>query len=125
MSTRKFSRVPFRVSATVMYAGRRFHGNVENLSMNGMLLVTDERIPEGELAEILIVLTGTSPELSLGFEARVTRNSESGIAFSFERIDLESYTHLKNIIAYNSDDAEKVMEEIHHSIDEKFAAEEK
>jgi len=34
---------------------------------------------------------------------------------------LDSWTHLKNIIAYNIDDAEKVMEEIGHSIDEKFA----
>jgi len=38
-------------------------------------------------------------------------------------MDLDSYMHLKNIIAYNSDDAEKVMDEIGHSIDEKFASE--
>jgi hypothetical protein len=30
--------------------------------------------------------------------------------------------HLKNIISYNIDDAEKVMEEIGHSIDEKFSS---
>jgi hypothetical protein len=38
-------------------------------------------------------------------------------------MDLDSYTHLKNIVAYNIDDAEKVIEEIHLSIDEKLAAE--
>lgn len=123
MSTRQFSRVPFRVFATVKSGDRQFQGNVENLSMNGMMLVTDERLPEGDPVDILMVLTGTSPELSLGFEGRVSRSCENGIAFHFEKIDLESYTHLRNIIAFNSDDAEKVMEEIYHSIDEKFAGE--
>lgn len=122
-STRKFSRVPFRVNATVKTADRQFYGNVENLSMNGMLLVTEERLPEGEPAEITIVLSGTSPELFVGFSGRVSREAQNGIAFSFEKIDLDSYTHLKNIIAYNSEDAEKAMEEIYHSIDEKFTGE--
>jgi hypothetical protein len=33
--------------------------------------------------------------------------------------------HLKNIVAYNIDNAEKVMEEIGHSIDEKYISENK
>jgi hypothetical protein len=123
MSTRQFSRVPFRVVATVKSADRQFQANVENLSMSGMMLVTEERLPEGEPVDILIVLTGTSPELSLGFEGSVSRACENGVAFRFDKIDLDSYTHLKNIISYNSNDAEKVMEEIYHSIDERFSSE--
>jgi hypothetical protein len=122
-NTRRFSRVPFRVNATVKTADRQFYGNVENLSMNGMFLYTVERLPEGEPVEITIVLSGTSPELFVGFTGRVSREAENGIGFSFEKIDLDSYTHLKNIIAYNCEDAEKVMEEIYHSIDEKFTEE--
>ena len=123
-NTRRFSRVPFRVNATVKTADRQFYGNVENLSMNGMFLFTAERLPEGEPVEITIVLSGTSPELFVGFTGKVSREAENGIAFTFEKIDLDSYTHLKNIIAYNSEDAEKVMEEIYHSIDEKLTGEE-
>ena len=52
-----------------------------------------------------------------------TRTADDGVGFTFEKMDLDSYMHLKNIIAYNIDDAEKVMEEISHSIDEKFASE--
>ncbi|MDR3579177.1 MAG: PilZ domain-containing protein [Oryzomonas sp.] len=122
-NTRKFSRVPFRVNATIKTADRQFYGNVENLSMSGMFLCTAERLPEGEPVEITIVLSGTSPELFVGFTGRVSRETENGIAFSFEKIDLDSYTHLKNIIAYNSEDAEQVMEEIYHSIDEKLTEE--
>lgn len=122
MSTRKFSRVPFRVNATIRTADRQFTGSVENLSMNGMFLITGERLTLGELVEISIILTGSNPEIAISFNGRVCREIENGLGFSFEKIDLDSYTHLKNIISYNSDDAEKVMEEIYHSIDEKLAA---
>lgn len=122
MSTRQFSRVPFRMAATIRTAERQFQGNVENLSMKGMFLVTEERLPLGETVDIAIILTGTSPEISIEFGGKVCRSSDDGLGFTFEKIDLDSYTHLKNIIAYNIDDAEKVMEEIYQSIDEKLAA---
>jgi hypothetical protein len=123
MSTRRFSRVQFNVGATIKSAARQFHGAVENLSMTGMFLVTNEPITEGEPVNITIILTGTLPEIAVNFTGIVSRITEGGIGFTFEKMDLDSYTHLKNIIAYNSDDAEKIMEEISHSIDEKLAAE--
>jgi hypothetical protein len=123
MSTRKFSRVKFRVDATVKIAERQFQGAVENLSMTGMFLVTSEKLAEGECGEITIVLTGTLPEIAVNFNGIVNRITENGVGFAFEKMDLDSYMHLKNIIAYNIDDAEKVMEEISHSIDEKYASE--
>jgi len=121
MSTRRFSRVHFNVEATIRTADRLFQGVVENLSMTGMFLVTSERLPVGEAVEITIVLTGSSPEIAVSFNGKTSRIVENGMGFVFEKIDLDSYMHLKNIVAYNIDDAEKVMEEICHSIDEKLA----
>lgn len=123
MSTRKFSRVKFCVDATVKTGDRQFNGGVENLSMSGMFLVTEERLPMDDSADITIGLTGTSPQISVNFTGRVSRIDENGMAFTFQKIDLDSYTHLKNIIAYNIEDSEKVMEEIYTSIDEKVASE--
>lgn len=121
MSTRRFSRVHFNVEASIKTADRTFQGVVENLSMTGMFLVTSERLPLGEAVEITIVLTGSSPEITVSFNGKTSRIVENGMGFVFEKIDLDSYMHLKNIVAYNIDDAEKVMEEICHSIDEKLA----
>lgn len=123
MSTRKFSRVPFRIDATIKAADRQFQGEVENLSMSGMSLVTDEKLSLGETVDITITLTGTSPEICVNFDGSVSRTTDQGLAFSFNKIDLDSYMHLKNIVSYNIDDAEKVMEEICHSIDAKIASE--
>jgi hypothetical protein len=123
MSTRKFSRVNFKVDATIKTAERQFHGDVKDLSMSGMFMLTGERLQQGDPVNITIVLTGTSPEIDVNFSGIVSRVDENGIGFTFKKMDLDSYTHLKNIVAYNIDDAEKVIEEIHLSIDEKLAAE--
>ena len=121
MKTRKFSRVQFHVGATIRIADRQFQGAVENLSMTGMFLVTSEPLVEGDLVDITIALSGNIPEITVNFNGVVTRITEVGAGFTFDKMDLDSYTHLKNIITYNSDDAEKVMEEIGHAIDEKLA----
>lgn len=122
MSTRKFSRVPFHVTATVTAGGRSFQGKVSDLSMNGMFLETPERLPEGEAVDLMITLEGTEPEITVSFQGRVSRTTESGIGFHFEKIDLDSYTHLRNIIAYNMADAEKVMDEIFTDIEDKISS---
>ncbi len=84
--------------------------------MTGMFLVTNEQLPDGETADITIVL-GALPGVAVNFTAVVTRIAENGVGFTFEKMALDSYMHLKNIIAYNIDDAEKVMEEISHCND--------
>ncbi|MFZ2949998.1 MAG: PilZ domain-containing protein [Desulfuromonadaceae bacterium] len=123
MSTRKFSRVRFNVGATIGSAGRQFPGAVENLSMAGMFVVTAAQFVEGDAVDITIVLADTLPEIAMHSSGIVTRITGDGIGIAFEKMDLDSYMHLKNIVAYNSDDAEKIMEEVSHSIDEKFASE--
>jgi len=122
MSMRKFSRVPFHVVATIAAGSRSFQGAVTNLSMNGMFMETAERLAEGETVDIVITLSGTDPEVRVGFSGRVSRLTENGIAFHFEKVDLDSYTHLKNIIAYNMADPDKVMEEIYCNIEEKISS---
>ena len=122
MSTRKFSRVPFHVTATATVGGRSFQGKISNLSMNGLFLETAERMADDEVADLLITLEGSEPEIAVAFTGRVCRLTDDGIGFRFERIDLDSYTHLRNIIAYNIADAEKVMDEIFSDIEEKISS---
>ena len=122
MSMRKFSRVPFHVVATIGAGSRSFQGAVANLSMNGLFVETAEQLPEGVVVEIVITLAGSDPEIRVAFSGRVARLTEAGIGFHFEKIDLDSYTHLKNIIAYNMADPDKVMEEIYSNIEERLSS---
>jgi hypothetical protein len=118
-----FSRVKFRIAATVTAAGSSISSEVEDLSMNGMFMVTAEQLQLGEPVDITIILSETSPDIHICISGKVSRIAENGIGFTFERLDIDSYTHLKNILSYNIDDADRIIDEIHHAITEKIAAE--
>jgi hypothetical protein len=108
---RKFSRVEFKIVATVKHGQRQFVGAVNNLSLSGIFLVTDQRIPIGEIVAILIALDD-QPENSVEMTGKVARVTEGGIAFNFDKIDYDSFIHLKNLVALNSGDEGKIQDEM-------------
>ena len=120
MNKRKFSRVNFKVSASIRVGDQTFYGVVENLSMNGMLLITDASFPVGQSVETTIFLEGSDPAILVCCNGRVSRTQENSLGITFEKIELDSYTHLRNVISYNIKDTGKVTEEIHNFIDEKL-----
>ncbi len=116
MEKRKHRRVTFRTEATVKCGEVKISGTVDNLSMKGMFLNTTERLAgEGPL-DISIVLSGSSTVLSLSLKGKVVRQTDSGSAIEFSEMDLDSFTHLRNVVAYNCDDADEISEEYFRSI---------
>jgi len=111
LEKRNFSRVDFRIVATVKHGARQFVGAVSNLSLGGVFLVTDQRLPIGEVAEILIALDD-QPENSVTMTGRVARAAPEGIAINFEKMDSDSYIHLKNLVALNSGDEGRIQDEM-------------
>lgn len=116
MERRKNRRVPFQVIATAQTEQISIKGMVDNLSMKGMFLTTKEILSDGSPLEISIILSGSSSFLSIKLKGRVVRQTEAGIAIEFQEMDLDSFTHLRNIIAQNSDDADAAYEEYCRSI---------
>jgi len=110
-NARKFSRVLFNVEATVKFDTRQFVGKVENLSLRGMFLTTNEKLAIGDDVEITIELND-HPENHVVINGRAIRIIEDGIAFIFDLVDFESYNHLKRIVELNSNDASKIEQEI-------------
>jgi Tfp pilus assembly protein PilZ len=108
---RKFSRVLFHIEATVKFGLQQFVGKIENLSIRGMFLSSDGKLAIGDEVEIAIALND-QPENKLLIDGKVVRVTEHGLALSFDRIDSDSYSHLKRIIEFNTDDADRVDEEI-------------
>jgi Tfp pilus assembly protein PilZ len=116
ISNRKFSRVDFRIVATVKQGAKQFAGEVKNLSLQGMFLATDQTLQVGDTAVVSVALDD-QPENEVLVDVKVTRATEGGIAFSFDKIDSDSYIHLKNLVALNSGDDRKIQEEIDSSLD--------
>ncbi len=105
------TRVAFHATVDLDFAGRKFSGcETENLSTKGVLVlgITDRAL--GDSCDIALHLSGTSHDISLTMLGEVVRLEDNGIGIRFTEIDLDSYTHLRNIIYYNSADPDSLEE---------------
>ena len=84
-------------------------GNIVDLSLNGVFISTNEDVLIGEKCKVNIVLTGTVDGISLNMSGRVIRRKETGVAVVFDSMDVDTFTHLKNIVRYNSDNPDEVF----------------
>lgn len=111
MEKRDFTRVGFRAGAVVMWRGKSFKVDVLNVSLRGMLAKGLEEVGVGEQVEVTIYLSGITPEVPVQVKGVVARADATGTGIRFERMDTESFIHLRNIVAHNLGDEEKVMDE--------------
>lgn len=108
---RKFSRVPFAIGTFFTYRGQSYQGEVHDLSLKGMFVKTTAPVDADEALLFTIRLTGEISEPALHLHGAVVRKSEDGLGIRFDPIDLESFIHLKNIVLYNSQNADQVEAE--------------
>jgi hypothetical protein len=112
MEKRNFSRITFNVGTVIKWQDKSLKGEVENLSLQGMLARITDPIPTGEEVEITIYLTGVSPQIPINLQGEVIRSSEEGLALKFIKMNTDSFIHLRNIMAHNTGDSGKVMDEL-------------
>lgn len=108
---RKNSRVPFEATADVELNDARINGcETRDLSIKGVFVVGIPARKTGEECRLKIHLTGT--DVMIEATAEVLRATPEGVGLHFTKIDLESYTLLKNILYYNLGDPERIDQEI-------------
>ena len=116
MEKRKHKRVPFQAEAVVRDRDLTVSGKIENLSMKGLFLkAAAADVGTGPL-EVTILLSGSSSKLSIELTGKVVRKTENGMALQFLEMDLDSFIHLKNVVLYNSEDADAILDEYHQSL---------
>jgi hypothetical protein len=111
MERRSFTRVLFRTEAVIEYDDKSVRSSIENMSLKGMFLKTMEDLPVNQLLDMKILLSGSSSELSIRLKGKIIRREVDGLAVQFDGMDLDSFIHLKNVIAYNAESEEKIMNE--------------
>ncbi len=110
---RKFTRVPFKTRAMLKTEQESIEGEVENISLQGMLLKTDQTIDTGKTVDVMIALTGSTSNLSFLVTGKVVRVQDHGIGIQFDldKIPFDSLTHLRYMVSYNLGDFDIVMNE--------------
>jgi hypothetical protein len=111
MEKRHFSRVDYHIHAVISCDGEIIQADVENLSLKGMLVRSERMLPVGKQAGITIVLANSTPPVEIHLNGLVVRAQEGELGFTFDRIELDSFVHLRNIVSICTGDADSVMDE--------------
>jgi hypothetical protein len=111
MERRQKLRVGFKTQIALKIEGSeiRVTGSSKDLSLTGIFIHTKEQVREGMKCQVGVTLSGMDQPLDLSMEGAIVRSDPAGLAVAFESMDLDTYTHLKNIIRYNTD----VPDEVH------------
>lgn len=109
---RRNTRVVFQTTVDLKFPDQEFMDcETRDLSVRGTA-VLDVKGPElGDQCEVSLHLSGMTSDLCLAMKGEVVRTEEDSIALHFFEIDLDSFFHLRNIVYYNTEDADKVEEE--------------
>lgn len=109
---REFTRVPISFKLRWAPKGEPLkEGVIKDLSMKGMLVVTEERPAVGTPCEAVITLVEGEAEIRVS--GIVAALHPMGIGMEFSTIDgLESYMHLRNLVLFNTGDVERAEAEM-------------
>jgi hypothetical protein len=108
---RNFSRVDFKVSALLQSEGVAIKGEVKDVSLHGLYLETDQQLPIGSPVEITIYLSAATDPIVIVVSGTVARIMSGGLGCSFDKMDVDSFAHLRSVISYQGGDESKVMAE--------------
>ncbi len=103
---RKHDRVGFQTKIQILFEADEtainFSGHSRDLSLKGMLINSKNMFPCGAKCTIKIYLTGGIDKIELQMKGTIIRSGDNGTGISFDSMDLDTYSHLKNIVHYNS-----------------------
>jgi hypothetical protein len=111
MEKRSFARIPFKTKAIVRHKDSTVIGIVENLSLAGIFLKTPEKLALKRVVKIELLFTGTSSEISILLDGKISRHENIGMGIEFKNMDIDAFYHLRNLISYNTHQMEKLREE--------------
>jgi hypothetical protein len=111
MEKRNFDRIHFQTKAIVRSKDTTVIGIVENLSLDGIFLKTPEKLVLNRIVKIELLFTGTSSQLSILLDGKIMRHENIGMAIQFKNVDMDAFFHLKNLIAYNTNQVGKLKDE--------------
>jgi PilZ domain len=108
---RRFIRVPFKSETILKSKDAQIEGTINNLSLGGAFINTQEKIEQYTEVEIEFILHDPPPAVNVILSAKVVRLTPEGIAIQFTGMSMEVYERLRDIIADIHGDKKKVVAE--------------
>lgn len=105
---RRHSRVGFSTAIEILIQADgkevRLAGSSKDLSLKGIFAGAEEKFSPGTKCMVNVFLTGGIDKIELQMKGTVVRRTDNGMGIIFDSMDVDTYSHLKNIVYYNSSD---------------------
>ena len=108
MKNRHFTRVDYLIGVSIKYDNNVVICNTANLSLGGMLLKTDNKVPLNTPVNVTVYHANNA---SIKFSARVVRKEANGVGVQIDNLNADAFSQLRDIVSENSNDPEQVMQE--------------
>ena len=109
-NTREFIRSNISIAARLTPADAPFFDvHVIDLSLNGILMKTENRLAVGSKCSVVMLIGHYMHELPISAEGIVVRAHDGMIALCFDAVGIESSEELQNMILFHSDDPEQCL----------------
>jgi hypothetical protein len=106
---RRRSRVCAQFDAYVYIDGEKIPVSTQNLSLKGALFCPEPRLSSGRDCTVVFAL---AKDIKVRLKAVVIRSNEEGVAIDFESMDESAFFHLRNMVRYSSQDADRIDDEL-------------
>lgn len=113
MNGRDFTRIDISEWGTITYNNETFGGQVENISLRGLFIQTNKKLPLHEPVEVSV---HHSLDKSLDFDATVVRLDDSGLGLLIDKMDVDSLVYLKKLLVEHSGNEEMALNEVKKKI---------
>lgn len=110
---RGFIRVPFKTEVEIEVDTHVIKSDAQiNVSMSGLYLPLSSSTPDpGTSCRVVIILKAFDNRLSIEATGKIIRSNPGSLAVEFTGLDIDSYTHLRQLILNNTEDPEKAEQE--------------
>ena len=105
---RLFTRVEYTELVSVHYEDQVFLGEIKNLSMQGMFITLEHKIPQYAPFDVTVVF---SSDDSINLNASVVRCGKTGIGIQIKHMGLSSFFHLRKAVGMQCKDLELIIRE--------------
>ena len=105
MDKRKFARTDLRIRAAIRSEAAEITGDVENVSLNGLFVRSDDSkvLNAQDPVEVQVELTGKNSKLTIECNGRIIHSDERGIGIHIEVLGVDTFMHWRNLAAFAAD----------------------
>lgn len=100
---REYSRSPIHARTEVrMGNGITVEGKAVDVSLRGLMFLTDDRLPIGKPVRVMLILEGNQEPKRINAGGRIARLDDAGVAVHFTDLDLDNAQYLRDIVSFHA-----------------------